>query len=236
MFDFIRSLFKTAKVVRHTVKAVREARAYEEDLSALPMQEFLPKWAEASSFPAARIRTSLNPAASLHDIEHAEARLELQLPDELKDFYLSSNGIDREIGNADEQARKVLSIQSLIKPGTRNPPLSSLLRQEWLAEGQEDGDPEGLCVFSTRLRDSLPGAPYQFVLPFGDVDAMLSLESDGHGPLAVAVVSPHPHFPVGTILQIENGTATHFDGVRVWLASTTGTIIRLKEQYGRYSK
>lgn len=236
MFDFVRSLFKTAKIIRHTVKVVHESRVYDENLSALPMEEFLPKWADAMSFPAAGMRSSLNPAASPRDIEQAEAELGLRLPDELKDFYLSSNGINRDISGSDEPARNVLSIQSLIKPGTRNPPLSSSLREEWLTDGQEDGEPEGLCVFSTSLIHSLPGAPHQFVLPFSDVDSMLSLESNGHGPLAVAVVNPHTHFPVGTILQIENGTATHFDGVREWLASTTGMIVRLKEQYGRYSK
>lgn len=236
MFGFVRSLFKTAKVIGKTVKVVRESRVYDENLSALPMEEFLPTWADATSFPAAGMLNSLNPAVSLHDIEQAEAHLGFQLPDELKDFYLSSNGINREIDGSDEPARNVLSIQLLIKPGTRNPPLSSLLREEWLADGKEDGEPEGLCVFSTSLINSLPGAPHQFVLPFSDVDTMLSLESNGHGPLAVAVVNPHTHFPVGTILQIENGTATHFNGVRAWLASTTGMIVRLKEQYGRYSK
>jgi hypothetical protein len=236
MFDFIRSLFKTTKVIHKTVQIVRESRAYEQDLGALPMEEFLPKWADATTFPAAGMCSSLRPAATLPDIEQAESRLGLRLPEELKNLYLRTNGIDREIRDADKPARKVLSIQSLVKPGAQKPPLSSTLREEWLAEGRDSGDPEGLCVFSTSLTSLLPGAPHQFVMPFGDVDTMLSLESDGLGPLGVAVVNAHPHFPIGTILQIENGTATHFNGVRAWLASTTGMMVRFKEQYGRYAK
>jgi len=236
MFEFIRSLFKTAKIVGKTVQTLRESKAYEQELGALPMEEFLPKWAEATTFPAAGMYSSLRPAATLADIEQAESRLGLRLPEELKSLYLCTNGIDRKIRDADEPARNMLSIQSLTKPGAQKPALSSVLRDEWLADGRDNGDPEGLCVFSTGLTSVLPGAPEEFVLPFGDVDAMLSLESDGLGPLGVAVVNAHPQFPIGTILQIENGTATHFNGVRTWLAGTTGMVVRFKEQYGRYSK
>jgi hypothetical protein len=235
MLDLVRSLLKTSKVVDKTVQVLRADKANEQVLSASSMEEFLPKWADAMTFPAAGMRSSLQPAATAGDIERAESRLGLRFPEELQLFYLCANGIDREFRGGDGPARNVLPVQSLAKPGTQRPLPSSLLRDEWLANGRDDGDPEGLSVFSADLASLLPGSE-KFVLPFVDVDDMLILESPGLGALAVAVVKTHARFCVGTILEIENGTATYHDGIRAWLASGMSVMMRSKGQYGRYLK
>lgn len=233
MFDFLRSIFKAAKVVHGTIRTVREDKAAEINYSALPMPEFLPIWADAMTFPAAGMRCTLRPAASMHDVSKAESRLNFSLPEELKALYLCSNGVDREIG--EEPARSVLALQALAQPGTLKPLLSSQLRDEWIANGRDNGEPEGLCLYSTGLRAMLPDG-YESVLAFADVDDMLQLESRGVRPMAVAVVAPHASLAVGAILQIENGTATRFDGVRQWLAAGMGMMVRHKEMFGRYAK
>jgi len=234
MFDFFRSLFKTAKVVHKTAQVIRADNRSDKELSWLPIEEFLPKWAETKTFPAAGIFVRLRPAASTGDIEQAESRLGVRLPEELRSLYLCSNGIDRELRDSDGPARNVLDVQSLSKPGERSPRLSVQLQGEWLANGRDDVDSEGLELFSSGPASLLPGAQ-ESVLAYADIDDMLVLESDGQGSMAVAVVVPHQGFPVGTVVDIENGTATHYDGVRAWLASGMSMAMRFKEMHARYS-
>ncbi|MCL2829310.1 MAG: SMI1/KNR4 family protein [Betaproteobacteria bacterium] len=213
--------FTFLRVLAKTVFAVKQTRKKENALARLPLPEFLPKWLDVmSSDPDAPFPLMRSPA-SASEIADAEQRLGTTLPDELKGFYALSDGI----GWSEPDCRNDFVRISELKPSCRyDPPLSEQLRREWESWGRENGTPEGLPVFSTSLV-KLALDRHKFVLPFEEIDNMLALEAPVSGSGVLIVAEAHPLLPKGTVLALENLSATRHNGIGEWLAGYAGVVM-----------
>ncbi|HEY5995096.1 MAG TPA: SMI1/KNR4 family protein [Gallionellaceae bacterium] len=212
-------IFAAFRALNETRKTLKKSAKEEDALRALPMAEFLPRWAGLLS-GATGGGPVFHKAAAHADLDLAEQRLGWPLPPELREFYLNANGIDWPM----EGYRKNLPSASEIRLSSAYvPALSAQLLDSWQSWGRDEGEPKGIKVFSTSLLD-LMADRYECVIPFSEVDGMLSLDAPESGDGAVLVVNSNRHFPIGTVLEVENLTATRYDGIRQWLASGTGTI------------
>ena len=62
------------------------------------------------------------------------------------------------------------------------------------------------------------------LLPFTDFDEMLVLEPWSNGQSTVMIAKPHKHYPAGTVLDIESGSATRHATLRQSLAEFAAAI------------
>jgi len=213
IFAFLRIAFRTKRMLDQSKK---QAKA----LGELPLPEFIPKWLEQMSSATDNTYPILRPPALASEIADAEQRLGMPLPDELKEFYTLCDGIDWSSASYREDFVRI----SELKPSCQHkPPLRMQLRKEWETWGRDDGLPEGLQVFSGNLLKLMADA-HEFVLPFTDVDEMLALETPASGSGILIVTRPHRLLPRGTILEVENLSATLHDTIRSWLAESASTI------------
>jgi len=217
--------FLTAlRAIAKTIFAVRRAKKEGNALARLPLPELLPKWLEIMSSDPDIPFPLLRSPASASEIADAERRLGITLPDELKTFYALSDGIG---WSAADYRNDFVRISEL-KPSCRyDPPLSEQLRKEWESWGRENGEPEGLPVFSTSLVD-LGANRYESVLSFQEVDNMLALETPDSGCAVLIVAQPHPLLPEGTVLDLENLVATRYSNIADWLSGSAGVVILMK--------
>ncbi len=213
LFSLLRVAFGTARAIRHSRKHVNA-------LAELPMPDFIPRWVESMSSVADVPHPALRSAVPAAYIAEAEQRLAARLPDELKALYAITDGID---WSAADYHDDFVRIADLKPSAAYSPSLSEQLRGEWERYGRDDGEPEGLTVFSESLVKIMTNKP-EFMLPFDDVDDMLALEAPASGNGVVIVSKSHRLLPVGTVLGVENLSATRYGNIRSWLASATTAV------------
>ena len=119
--------------------------------------------------------------------------------------------------------RNIASLEELRRSSEFVPPLSAQLLADWEEWGREHEEPKGLRVFANNFADLLSDSPER-TIPFSDVDAMLALETPDSGQGALMVVEANRHFPIGTVLAVENLQATRFENLRAWMASTVANL------------
>jgi hypothetical protein len=210
-----RFVFTAVRVIRKTSKTMSVARAEAARLSTLPMQEFLHEWMRLATQTTGGAAPRLRAPATEEQITSVEQKLGEPLPPELRAFYATTDGIDL---SAVKYRKNIIPLSALKLSSMYSPPLSTQTRSDWEKYGKAENEPEGLPVTSTDLVKILTNN-YEVVIPFNDVDSMLSLEVPEFGKGTVIVHRPHYFYPVGTVLEIENFCATRHNGVKSWLAS-----------------
>lgn len=215
--------FKMLRVLFGTAKAIRQSQSQTDELSALSMADFLPRWMKILSRSPDGSHPVLGKPIDALAIASHEQRLDCALPGELAEFYQIADGID---WTSVEYRKDFESISEIRFSSAHSPSLSSQLQTEWQEWGREQGEPRGLRVFSTSLID-LAADDAECTIPFSEVDDMLSLEAPENGKGAVLVTKENRHLPIGTVLEIENLVATRFESIRQWLGSTAASVTML---------
>jgi hypothetical protein len=216
-----RRIFTAARVVAGTRATLARGHAEAARMATLSMGDFLREWmAIASRMPDGEVPVLRRPADAAA-IAAAEIALGGPLPDELRTFYEHADGID---WSAADYRRDLVPVAALALAASHSPSLAAQARASWEQVGREEGDPEGLAVTSSTDLLKMMSGGNDFVLPFDDVDAMLALEAPRDGSGVVMVFRHHARLPVGTVLEVENGTATRHDGLRHWLGSDMASI------------
>jgi hypothetical protein len=217
----LRTVWMVTRVAAGTAGTIRKARTHAARLAALPMPDFLAQWSALTAQLPDGATPTLRPPASAADIDATERTLGFALPAELREFYQHADGID---WSKADYRRDLVAVAQLTLAAHHAPSLATQARAMWEAHGRDADDPEGLAVLpADALLDTLVGAN-EFVLPFADVDAMLALEVPSEGCGIVMVCAGHPRLPVGTVLEVENGCATRYDGLKAWLANDAASL------------
>lgn len=194
---------------------LRQDRARESELSKLPMETL------AGAAIAAMVKPELNwfgaprQPASRQALETAQDFLGVQLPRELKAFYLLHNGFE---GQSPEFPYSLLPAEELRRGHQCKPPLSRWL-QARAAASPGGMRPNSVAVFAHDDIEALAMGAELFTLSLEALGSLVVIESSASHRRVCFSPEGIGSYPPGAILEIEETTACIFEGFKVWLAS-----------------
>lgn len=216
-------IFRMFRVAARTASHMKEMKKLAAETAALPMPEFVARWSAMYKEYGGHIGIALRSPAKRMDIVKAQARLGIELPEELKMFYAQANGFE---WTGESESPPFASAETLDFGAAAKPPLSQVLRTACAEDDEEEGEPMGVKVFTPDLA-SLMADDHDKLLPFTDFDEMLVLEPWREGQATVMIAKAHKHYPAGTVLDIEGGTATRHATLRQSLAEFASAMTSL---------
>lgn len=206
-------LLRFGKVLLGTAQAVKRQRQTAVDLRALPPEAFVAACVAALNAPAAPWRGAARPPAAGVDA----CADQLGLPGELRDFYRICDGIGSDSAEFPCPVHRI----GELRPGADfAPSLSARLAHYWAAHGHDAEAPGMLAVQPPDSLSALVTAHAESHLPPAALDAMTVLCPPGDSEFTViALRRLSDQLPAGSVLDIEAGGATRYDGFRHWLAT-----------------
>ncbi len=207
VFGFLRVLFGTAR-------RLRDKNVQADQLSTLAMPELVREWHARLDKPevwAGSLR-----APDVGGVAAAEARLGVVLPEQLRHFYEVCDGVE---ALSPDYPHPVVRIAELVPTAFHSPSLSAQCEAQWREWGEQDGDPRALRVFPPGFVAAITDRSER-ELPFSFADALLALEAPRAGTCVAMLVAEEAAYPAGTVFQIENLTATRYDTLATWLATS----------------
>jgi hypothetical protein len=138
------------------------------------------------------------------------------LPDEVRAFYATCNGLDAKAGSS-PFPHPLLGVTALVPCGLHRPPLSAQCEAQWEEWGKEQEEPRALRIFPNHMRNILADED-EGEMQFKDADRIVALTVPREGVCIGFAIDGSLGYPAGTIFHIENLLATRFDNLRQWLA------------------
>jgi hypothetical protein len=209
----IMDIFRMGKVIAGTVKAVRNQRQSARDTQALPMDAFVVQCLADLNAPAAGWSGSARPA-NPRAKEIAAAK---RLPEELQLFYQDCDGF---VSESDDFPAPVLPLAELRLGMDFNPSLSELIANYWKEYGNDSDKPDHLAILPPDNLTALATNSAELFIRPSALDSMVPLCTPRDDAFSVVLLTPlGDDLPSGTILEIEGGMATRYDGFKHWLAT-----------------
>jgi hypothetical protein len=179
-----------------------------------PIERLLREWvAVESQFPE-HVHPKLRPPASARQIKAAESRLGVAFPEQLRELYLASDGVEWIVPpNA-----LILPCQyyfpqceALCTAGELMPALSkrALKTPKGSRPSVRVVRPAVLSVF----------AKEEQLLRIEDLDPFLALQTPSGTSCLLLLQSPAHDLPLGTVLDFESNLASHYDSLGHWIAA-----------------
>lgn len=199
------------KIAWSVRKALQQQRTSAEEVRALPMDEFIAQClAWLNECGGQWHATARAPAAQ------ATGESRLRLPAELHEFYLHCDGF---APGTDDFPAPIMPAHELQGGIDYSPPLSERIRNYWKRNGN-DSEVEGMLgIFPPNNLAALASNSFEIMVPVGLLDSLTPLCPPKDDVFVAVLTEANDHLPVGTVLEIEGGTATRYDGFRHWLSS-----------------
>jgi tetratricopeptide (TPR) repeat protein len=215
----IRLLFLGAWAIFRTVRYLKKQRRIAVELTTLEGESFVASCFEHLNNPACGWHATLRPAAPLSEVEEAR---QIPLPGELKEFYRYCDGF---ASDSDEFPTPLLPIRELKRGREYQPSVSSLLQGHWEKYGNDADEPGMVSVFPADDLGALAFNHPKQSIPLPEMDELVPLYAPNDNSFPAVVVSSTSSLPVGTVLDIESGSATCYSGFRHWLATRTQAVM-----------
>lgn len=182
--------------------------------SSEPIERLLREWiAVESQFPE-HVHPKMRPPASARQIKAAESRLGVAFPEQLRELYLASDGVDWIVPpNALILPRQSYfpDCEALCTAGELMPALSRRVLKS--SKGSQPSvrvvRPAVLSVF----------AKEEQLLRIEDLDPFIALQTPSGTTCLLLVHSPAHDLPVGTVLDFESNLASRYDSLGHWIAA-----------------
>lgn len=165
--------------------------------------------------------------ASSEEIIAAEKRLGFTLPESIRSFFLSANGVE---ALSHDFPCPILSIGE-IRPGAESAPdiNGKLLRAQDRHPEISVGDPLEVYLPNDGYAMAM-GEPH-LKIPLSELDSLVSLSPMSRRSHATFVGSPCSGLGVGTIVEIEGAKATVYANIKQWLGVVS--YIFMERKYGQ---
>jgi hypothetical protein len=185
-----------------------------------PPSTLIDSWISAMSDPALPLRPIRRPPASCADIQKAESRLGFSLPEQVRELYLSTNGLEwiRTAGHPFSFGGHFPPLDRLVLAGHFPDALSRLSLQHWEQYRKEVGEPKVVELFAPGSLTHVLGDP-ETTLSFEDLDLFLSLQIPPDTGCLLIAHRDELGVPKDSVIEVENLTATRYESLSHWLSS-----------------
>ena len=211
LLSFVRVMFGTARRLRTNSKKAQT-------LAALPMPSLVQAWLAALDPPGERV-TTLRPPVP-RGVEAMEAKLGFAVPPDVRRLYELCDGV---ANPTEDTAYPIVSVSDLRRAGEYAPALSTQIEAQWKEWGEADGDPRALRVFPAGYLAALTDRSEREV-EFSFADDLLALQPPENGRCLTVLTAPQFEYAAGTVFEIENLTATRYESLSNWLATSASFV------------
>lgn len=211
VFQFLRVMFSTARTLNAKSKQA-------DALSQLPIHELVTVWAARVNQPGVYHAALRSPCPG--SVSSAEARLGFRLPQQLRSFYGVCDGLET---SDKEHPYPIVRASALALAGAYTPSLSEQADAQWQEWGESDGDPRAFLVHPSGYLAAVTNR-VEDELPFSFADSLIALYPPEGARCLCMVVRDSGCYGAGTVLEIENLTATRYASLSTWLAMSASAV------------
>ena len=205
-------IFKLGKVLVGTANAVRHQRSTAREVQALPMPAFIERCLQGMHSPHAQWRGSARPPQA----DAAQLASSKRLPEELASFYEHCDGFEC----SEDFPARMLPLSELRLGIDHSPSVSQLLARFWDEHGNVSEKDGQLAVLPPDNLGALMTNSAECFLKPTTLDVAVPIVPCEPNAFTVILLAPlGEKLPAGSVIEMENGAATRYDGFKHWLAT-----------------
>lgn len=218
------------RVMAGTLKHINDTRTESENLSHLPMAELLPRYIDAMALDANDSRGAARPAPGPTKIAETQARLGVELPDSVVDFYRLSDGLDwhNPMRNA-----PLPPLAELRWGRDFDPPMSKRFRSAWEEGARDGGESEALQVTGDDIAGMLGHNAEE--ISFAATDDMIALSRPDGANVLLLTMSDLAGMPKHSVIEAEGIYCTKFGDLGRWMSAQAAMFGGLKRMQDKYA-
>jgi SMI1 / KNR4 family (SUKH-1) len=185
-----------------------------------PLSTLIDSWISAMSGGALPLRPVRRPPATATDIQKTELRLGFPLPGQVRELYMSTNGLDwiRTAGQPFPFGGHFPPLDQMVLAGHLPVSLSRLSLQHWELHRKEAGEPKVVELFTPGSLTHVLGNP-ESTFSFADLDRFLALQIPPNSRCLLVAHCEGLGVPKDSVIEVENLIATRYESLSHWLSA-----------------
>jgi hypothetical protein len=211
-----------AAIWQKAIATVDDALESSKGQTHAPASTLIDRWIAKYSNPAFPLRPVRRSPASAVEIQAAESRLGHPLPEQVRELYLATDGLDwvRSTGRDMSFGGHFPPLRLLGLARDLEVPFSTQLLRHCETYDEPD-ETRHVELFGPAVLAHVVEEP-ELIFEFEELDAFLALQVASDATCILIAHREGLRVPVGTVLHIENVLATRYSSVSHWLAADVG--------------